>query len=65
VYFYGDYCSGSIWALVRRGGDAWTDTRVVQRQGVQVSSFGEDEAGEVYVTSLSEGIVYRLMGSAR
>jgi glucose/arabinose dehydrogenase len=65
AYFYGDYCSGSIWALVRRGADAWADSRVLQRQGVQVSSFGVDEAGEVYVTSLSEGMIYGLVGSAR
>jgi hypothetical protein len=32
---------------------------------VQISSFGEDEAGEVYVTGLNDGTVYRIVASAR
>jgi hypothetical protein len=65
AYFYGDYCSGRLWALTRRADGQSVATQVVQRSGVQVSSFGEDEAGEVFVTSLSEGALYRLVGTAR
>jgi glucose/arabinose dehydrogenase len=65
AYFYGDYCSGNLWALARRADGQWAATRVLQRQGVQISSFGEDEAGEVYLTSLGEGVVYRLVGAPR
>ena len=58
-YFFGDYCSGSIWSLVISGGQA-TDVR---RESVRVpglSSFGEDARGELYATSL-EGRVYRFV----
>ena len=58
-YFFGDYCSGSVWSLVIVGGQA-TDVR---REPVRVpglSSFGEDAAGELYATSL-EGRVYRFV----
>ncbi len=57
-YFYGDYCSGRIWSL-HRARDRWTSTQLLQEQ-VQISSFGEDEAGEIYVAGLSDGVLYRL-----
>jgi hypothetical protein len=30
-----------------------------------VSSFGEDEAGELYVTGLGEGVLYRVVAVPR
>jgi glucose/arabinose dehydrogenase len=57
-YFYGDYCSGRIWTISRRGSDVTApDALFVQVDAL--SSFGEDAAGELYATSL-EGDVYRL-----
>jgi glucose/arabinose dehydrogenase len=60
VYFYGDYCSGVIWAT-------WLDA-AGQRQVEQVldtdltlSSFGEDEAGELYLTDLGGGTLSHLV----
>jgi glucose/arabinose dehydrogenase len=58
LYFYGDYCTGTIWSLVERGGRA----RDVRRHSFRVptlSSFGEDAAGEVYLVALS-GRLFRL-----
>ena len=57
-YFFGDYCSGRVWSLRVAGGRA----RNVRSEGFRVpslSSFGEDAAGELYLTSL-EGGVYKL-----
>jgi hypothetical protein len=53
VYLFGDYCSGRVWTLDRPGGSG--DWRMVEalNDGLQISSFGEDEAGEVYVTTFS------------
>ena len=59
VYFYGDYCSGRIWALAPDGSGGWTTTELAQFP-IALSSFGEDEAGELYVTDLSGGTVYRM-----
>jgi glucose/arabinose dehydrogenase len=57
-YFFGDYCSGRVWSLRVSNGRA----RGVRVEGFRVdalSSFGEDAAGELYLTSL-EGGVYKL-----
>jgi hypothetical protein len=59
VYFYGDYCSGTIWATWPTG-DAWQTAELFD-SGVQLSSFGEDEAGELYLTDMSGGRLLRLV----
>jgi len=60
AYFYADYCSGRIWAMdaaaALRGSSR---VRQVLDTSFSISSFGEDEAGEVYVVDLNGG-VYRL-----
>jgi glucose/arabinose dehydrogenase len=60
AYLYGDYCSGRIWALTQGANGAWV-SRVLLDSGLSISSFGEDEAGELYVADLSGGAVYRLV----
>ena len=60
-YFYGDYCSGTIWSLRIAGGRATG----VRREAFTVkglSSFGQDSAGELYAMSVDSGSVYRLAG---
>jgi len=59
AYFYGDYCSGRIWALAPDGSGSWTTVQLAQFP-IALSSFGEDEGGELYVTDLSGGTVYRM-----
>jgi glucose/arabinose dehydrogenase len=57
-YIYGDYCSGTIWTFKIAGGKA----SGLDREGFQidsVSSFGQDNAGELYAVS-HEGTIYRL-----
>jgi glucose/arabinose dehydrogenase len=57
-YFYGDYCSGTIWSLRAVKGKL----RGVRREPFRVpslSSFGVDTAGNLYATSLN-GTVYKL-----
>lgn len=60
VYLYGDYCSGVVWALTPSGDGGWQSVEAL-RTSVQLSSFGEDEAGELYVTDLSGGTVSQLI----
>jgi uncharacterized protein (TIGR03437 family) len=55
-YVYADYCSGTIWAL-RREGDRWAN-RVLLETTLNVSSFGEDEQGEMYVAGHTDGAIY-------
>ena len=58
IYFYGDYGSGNIWALVYREGELVSNE--IAASVPSISSFGEDRDGEVYVVSL-EGSIYRLI----
>jgi len=46
-YLYGDYCSGRIWGATFDGSQ-WVPAELLDTT-LQVSSFGEDEAGEMYV----------------
>jgi glucose/arabinose dehydrogenase len=57
-YFYGDYCSGAIWSLEMRDGRS-TGQRREPFSVANLSSFGQDDAGELYLVSL-DGVVYRL-----
>jgi glucose/arabinose dehydrogenase len=58
-YVFGDYCSGTVWSLRVVGGRA-TAVRVEPFTIPNLSSFGEDPAGELYAVSQSRGAVYRL-----
>ncbi len=57
VYFYADYASHRVWALVYEDGQVISNTEVASVQGP--ASFGEDEQGELYVCSLGPGTIYR------
>ena len=59
-YFFGDYCSGTVWSLRIEDGKAVDVRRESFRVG-DLSSFGEDARGELYLVSLL-GPVYRLSG---
>ena len=52
IYFFGDFCTGKIWSLDPQESGVWRMTEQLQ-QAIQISSFGEDEAGEVYVTTFT------------
>jgi glucose/arabinose dehydrogenase len=59
-YVYGDYCKGQLRSARLSAGAATGDAAIPGvKQIDELSSFGEDAAGRVYVTSLS-GQVYRL-----
>ena len=49
-YFFGDYCSGTVWSLRVAGGDA-TGVRREPFDVSSISSFGEGARGELYLVS--------------
>ena len=60
VYFFGDYCNGRIWTLYQDDAGQWLTERSSWTPGeFVISSFGEDEAGELYLVDY-KGAVYRL-----
>jgi uncharacterized protein (TIGR03437 family) len=58
TYLYGDYCSGKIWG-VRREGDQRVN-RLLLDSNLSISTFGEDENGEIYVADHVRGDIYRI-----
>jgi len=61
IYFYGDNCSGRVWGLKYVSG-AW-QSHLLKSAGFSISSFGEDEAGNLYVADLYGGRVLRVDGA--
>jgi glucose/arabinose dehydrogenase len=64
VYVFGDYCSGRIWGVAAQAGN---NPQLVQlaRADVQLSSFGEDERGELYLLDMGGGRLFRLVVQPR
>jgi len=58
TYLYGDFCSGRIWGL-RQNGSTW-ENRLLIDSTLLVSTFGEDENGELYVADYATGTIYRI-----
>lgn len=58
TYFFGDYCTGKIWTLVRDAAGEW-QLQFFMQTSATISSFGEDEAGELYIVDY-KGDILRL-----
>jgi hypothetical protein len=59
VYFYGDFCSGKLLGLVKNQNSTWTHSLIVSTN-YSITSFGEDEQGELYVADFDAGKIYQL-----
>jgi glucose/arabinose dehydrogenase len=57
IYLYGDYCSGIVWGLILSDG-GWQNQVLFSSVG-RITSFGQDETGEVYLI-LDNGQILRL-----
>lgn len=58
IYFYGDFCSGRIWGLQQDAG-MWVTQGITQTANT-ITAFGEDQAGNLYVTNYWAGMVYQI-----
>ena len=57
IYFYGDYCSGRIWGFT-------TEASELLDTSLSITSFGEDEEGELYVADIDpNGAIYRIVSA--
>jgi glucose/arabinose dehydrogenase len=61
TYLFGDECSGKVWGLRHEAG-GWNRT-LLMTTGLQISSFGQDASGELYVVDL-RGSVQRIVGAS-
>ena len=59
LYFYADFCSADLFAATDASG-TWVSTPVSQT-GLDISSFGEDENGEIYLLHFNPaGALFRI-----
>ncbi len=57
TYIYGDFCSGRIWGINQQN-----QNRLLLSSGLGITSFGQDEADELYVADANSGGIYRILG---
>ena len=67
IYFYDDYCSGKVWGM-RQVDGKWQSVLLVDTEfDGGITSFGEEEAGNLYVTNFdrneSTSEIYLIAGS--
>jgi glucose/arabinose dehydrogenase len=62
-YFYGDFTNGRVAAFEYRSGLVCNDQAVDELSGDGLSSFGEDNDGELYLTFLNSGRVLRIIAA--
>jgi hypothetical protein len=59
-YFFTDYCSGHIWGIDASTGEPVEPSLLASTER-SLSSFGQDEDGELYVTDIGSGEILRLV----
>lgn len=63
VYVYGDLCSGTIWGISAPANGGVSNS-VLLASDLYITTFGEDENGEIYVADAAASKIYRLTSSA-
>ena len=59
-YIYGDYVSQKIWSLTSNDNEEWTNQELLN-SGIRISTFGEDQSGELYVAAHSQGTIFQIV----
>lgn len=61
-YFYGDFCNGQLFYADSRGGK-WVQTEAAKTP-YAISTFGQDNNGELYAADYRTGAIYRIKDTA-
>jgi glucose/arabinose dehydrogenase len=61
IYFYADFCTGRIWGAIQQGNGTW-ESQELLLPGFAISTFGEDETGELYLVDYNgdQSVLYRI-----
>jgi glucose/arabinose dehydrogenase len=59
TYLFGDFCAGYVWGLKQSSGGEWEATLLYDTE-FQITSFGTDAAGEVYIADM-RGKIFKLV----
>lgn len=63
-YFFTDFCSGRIWSIRRTGTSTFVTDTIGSFTKNDYSAFGEDDAGELYLTGNSSGKIWHLIDTS-
>jgi glucose/arabinose dehydrogenase len=58
-YLYGDFCTGLLFTLYRNSTGGWDPVKSVDTP-YSISTFGEDEQGELYLADYATGKIYNI-----
>jgi glucose/arabinose dehydrogenase len=61
-YFYGDFCGGQLYYAEQASG-AWSPVTALDTE-YRVSTFGQDNSGELYLADYDSGAIYQLTDTA-
>jgi glucose/arabinose dehydrogenase len=61
LFFYGDFCTGRIWGASQDVNGLWVTEELLDTE-LQITAFGEDEGGEIYLASFAPnaGSIFRI-----
>ena len=59
-YLYGDYCTGRLFSIYKDPVLGWQPAVELLDTSFSISTFGEDEQGEIYLANYSTGTVYSI-----
>jgi glucose/arabinose dehydrogenase len=62
TYIFADFGVGTIWGLSESPANTWTRT-VLLKTGRNISSFGQDQAGELYVVDFAGSVLKLAIGN--
>lgn len=63
TYLYADYISGKIWGLSKNSDGTYTN-ELLNNSSIYISSFAEDQAGNLYIIGHQSGKIYIILDSA-
>ncbi len=58
-YLYGDYCTGRVWATSNLP-SGWSPPLQLADTAFNITTFGEDESGEMYLADYATGKIYKI-----
>ena len=61
-YIFGDFAKGTLWALIPQGNGFRRE--LVGQTGRKMSSFGEDQAGNLFIVDHNAGAAFKLVAGA-
>ena len=61
TYFFADYCTGRLWGATKNTDGTWATTQLLTT-GMNITTFGEDESGEIFLSNYNA--LYRVVSAA-